>query len=190
MAKQMVLHLSSLPVRHPKVHLEMYACMAVIRLKRDSSSFQQTLAIDHRPPKTNESNVLSCEINLEIISISEKDLAKIPNTTNAHDITEKAAIVIMALLVSDLEKIQISSVLQIGSGGDYIVRMKKNDREVQVEVSGIDKGKASNSSSRLNEKSKQVLKKADAGYVSVTTFRQRCGEGDIAHSYLHYVESK
>ena len=53
---------------------------------------------------------------------------------------------------------------------------------VQVEVSGIKRGDASQASSRLGVKRGQVR---GAGFASVTTFQY--GEAEAAHSYLHFA---
>ena len=45
---------------------------------------------------------------------------KLPFTRNEHGITEDAAIGIMAALIYELEHAVIQTVLQIGSGGDYL----------------------------------------------------------------------
>jgi hypothetical protein len=46
------------------------------------------------------------------------------------------AIGVMALLISDLEKAEIVSVLQVGSGGDYLIEIPGKS-QLQAECSGI-----------------------------------------------------
>jgi hypothetical protein len=92
----------------------------------------------------------------------------------------------MALLIHDLEGGVLQEVLQIGSGGDYFVLVKRAKKPIQVEVSGIREDlHGGPSRSRLREKTTQVLTHSKVGYASVTTFSHPAGA--IVHSYLHYV---
>jgi hypothetical protein len=108
--------------------------------------------------------------------------AKLPRAVNDQDITELAAIGVMLLLIHELEGGVLTGVLQIGAGGDYLVRLASRPDPVQVEVSGIKVGSAGEASSRLGKKREQVR---GEGFVSVTTFRH--GESGELHSYLHFV---
>jgi hypothetical protein len=113
-------------------------------------------------------------------------LIQCPIGTNAQDLTEQAAIGVMALLIHDLEGVALRTVLQIGSGGDYVVQFQEGQAVTQVEVSGIRHAEtASISEARLAQKREQVLKHSRTGYASVTTFSYP--GGPIVHSYLHYV---
>jgi hypothetical protein len=102
---------------------------------------------------------------------------------NEHAITEQAAIGIMLLLIHELERAVLTNVLQIGEGGDYVVKLAGYSDPVQVEVSGIRIGNVGVSSTRLGQKRGQVR---GAGFVSVTTFQH--GATGAAHSYLHFVD--
>jgi hypothetical protein len=103
-----------------------------------------------------------------------------------QDITEQAAIAVMALLLRDLAQGEILQVLQIGSGGDYLVRVGGLKKPIQAESSGIrTDSSGSQSRARLNQKKVQVLTHSRAGFAGVTTFAHP--QGDIVHSYLHYV---
>jgi hypothetical protein len=103
-----------------------------------------------------------------------------------HDLTEFAAIGVMALLIHDLEGGVLQNVLPIGSGGDYLVIPREAESPIQVEVSGIQVDlNGADSRSRLSRKSTQVLSHSTVGYASVTTFSHPTGP--IVHSYLHYV---
>jgi len=105
---------------------------------------------------------------------------------NRNDITEDAAIVVMALLIHELEGMILQRVSQIGSGCDYYVRKCRSAKRVPVEVSGLfEEVIAGQSHTRLKEKCVQVLRHNRTGYVSVTTFKHL--DGQFAHSYLHYV---
>src|SRR5262249_18012357 len=111
------------------------------------------------------------------------DCERVRIRLNEHDITEQAAIGIMLLLIHELEGAVLTDVLQIGGGGDYLVRLSGHPEPVQVEVSGIKIGTASEASTRLGKKRGQVR---GAGFVSVTTFQY--GPAEAPHSYLHFVE--
>jgi hypothetical protein len=102
---------------------------------------------------------------------------------NEQDITEKAAIGIMVLLIHELEGAVLRKVLQIGEGGDYLVKLAGYSDHIQVEVSGIRIGTVGVASARVVQKRGQVR---GAGFVSVTTFQH--GQGGAAHSYLHFVD--
>jgi hypothetical protein len=117
----------------------------------------------------------------------EKVCLQISTTLNEQDLTEQAASGVMALLISDLENGVLQTVLQIGSGGDYLIRRKGTSSFIQVEISGIKVDPAGSlSGPRLRQKTEQVLTHRRVGYVSVTTFSYRAG--GIVHSYLHYVK--
>ncbi len=76
----------------------------------------------------------------------------------------------MALLISDLEKAEIVSVLQVGSGGDYLIEIPGKS-QLQAECSGIKvDAHGYDSRARLAQKRIQVLTNCVAGYASVTTF--------------------
>jgi hypothetical protein len=112
-----------------------------------------------------------------------------PYTKNAQDLTEEAAIGVAALLIHDLEGGVLQSVLQIGSGGDYLVRVSGEDSFIQLEVSGLRVGETgSTSASRLQQKTDQVLTHARVGLVSVTTFSH--GPQAVVHSYQHFVRQQ
>jgi hypothetical protein len=110
-------------------------------------------------------------------------------TVPPQDVTEQAAIAVMALLIHNLARGEILRVLQIGSGGDYLVQVGGLRRPVQAESSGIRSDPSgSQSLSRLSQKKTQVLTHSRAGFAAVTTFCHPLG--DIVHSYLHYVCKK
>jgi hypothetical protein len=101
-------------------------------------------------------------------------------------LTEQAAVAVMALLVHDLEGGIIQRVLQIGSGGDYLVLTRRARKPDQVEVSGVQEDTdGSAAKRRLGEKTDQVLTHCKVGFASVTTFAH--SQPPTAHSYLHFV---
>jgi hypothetical protein len=102
---------------------------------------------------------------------------------NEQRITEDAAIGVMLLLIHELEGVVSPRVLPIGSSSDYTAHLP--GKVESVEVTGIRIGSAGQSSSRLGEKRKKILR---AGFVSVTTFQY--GESEAAHSYLHFVTTE
>jgi hypothetical protein len=90
------------------------------------------------------------------------------------------------LLIHDLEEGVLQTVLPIGSGGDYLVRVSGKASFIQLEASGVrvdETGSAS--ASRLQQRTEQVLTHARTGFVSVTTFSH--GPGAVVHSYQHFV---
>lgn len=107
-------------------------------------------------------------------------------TVPSQDITEQAAIAVMALLIHDLAQGEILQVLEIGSGGDYLVLVRGLKRPLQAESSGIRiDANGAESRKRLAKKKGQVLQKCRTGFAGVTTFSH--SQGNIVHSYLHYV---
>jgi hypothetical protein len=196
----LALELASLSQRHPDLEatlLSGYAMMAVIRLKLDPpqeiplslGGVSRRITISHRSEGLVDDSVLEREIGWIDLGFTEIVSNQIKNTCNSNEITEKAAIAVMGLLVHELEKIQIKQVLQIGSGGDFVANYIRSGRPIQVEVSGIREGQPSDSRFRLTQKREQVLKTDPRGFVSVTTFHQIGSGGGIVHSFLHYVES-
>ncbi|WP_143393137.1 hypothetical protein [Fimbriiglobus ruber] len=127
-----VLELSTLPAIHPKVALLVYFAPSLIaRLCFSPLALpagKMTRAIDVEWASRGAPNslqLLSKEIgwsNIPEILMEASQLAA--NTIGDTVITEQAAIAVMALLIHDLEKLEILSVLQIGSGGDYLVSLR------------------------------------------------------------------
>jgi hypothetical protein len=141
-----------------------------------------------RPGKGQETKVQR-EIGWDNLKRLERVCEQLPFTKNAHDITEGAAVGVAALLVSDLEGAILQSVLPIGSGGDYHVRVKEAKKPIQIEMSGLREDEAGSASrARLREKTDQVLTCARVGFVSVTTFSH--GASKVVHNYLHYVRKQ
>jgi tetratricopeptide (TPR) repeat protein len=140
--------------------------------------------ISRSAPKAERQFSLSCDWSLwedmgiatpEVCSVIERD-----------DITEKAAIGMMALLIAKLEACEILDVLQRGTGADYKVRVQEPAVVLPVEVSGLSVAKyPSESKIRLHEKQDRLLKYHQRGFVSVTTFSHP--PNGLPHSYLHYV---
>jgi hypothetical protein len=114
---------------------------------------------------------------------------QLPRTKNRNDLTEDAAIALAALLIHDLENGTIETVLQIGSGGDYLVQVPQESSPIQIEISGVIEDESGRDSrSRLSQKSEQVLTRARVGFVSVTTFS--LSPQKIVHSYLHFTKAR
>lgn len=179
---------------HPRVSiLRAYGTSTIVRLSLDpiavpSGTMERTVAVNWMSrvgtgcQQTNREIGWSC-VPREITDECPRWI----NTINAQDITEGAAIGVMALLIHDLEQAEIVNVLQIGSGGDYLLTIKGNP-QLQAESSGVhidDKGYLS--TARLTQKTQQVLTKCSAGFVSITAFSHT--ENQQVHSYLHYVTS-
>jgi hypothetical protein len=107
------------------------------------------------------------------------------NTKNAQVVTEEAAIGVMALLISNLEAAEILRVLQIGSGGDYLLEIQ-GAGQLQAESSGIHVDLLGyDSKARLAKKRNQVLTKSTAGFAAITAFSHTATQE--VHAYLHYV---
>ena len=191
-----VLELASLPRRHPArgdALLHLFGAQAAIRLGLDpvqvpAGLLQREVTVDRRsPPAPGVASLTVRHIGWgELPQYSEDFLVRVSRIENDHALTERAAYAVMALLIHELEGATVLEVLQIGSGGDYIIRI---DATLQVEVSGIRNDPHGNlSRDRLAAKRQQVLSRCDRGFASVTTF---CWMGEqAAHSYLHYAETR
>lgn len=194
-----VLELSSLIARHPTIGralLHEFAAPVIVRLRIDPT--QQPPGIMSRAVEVNWLRRLArgppTQVRREVgwadvPQYSGALCEQLPLTINAHTLTEKAAIGIAALLIHDLEGGSLQTVLPIGSGGDYLVRVSGDSSFIQLEVSGLrEDGTGSASSARLQQKTMQVLTRARVGFVSVTTFCH--GSEGIVHSYHHFVKQK
>ena len=191
-----VLELSTLPARHPPIGealLHAFGPPAIIRLSVDPSAqpagtMTRSVDVDWVPlPGANPAGQVQRDIGWNgLQNIVDTVCVQLPMTVNAQTLTEQAAIAVMALLISDLEDGCLQSVLQIGSGSDYLLLPRKGSNPIPVEVSGVREDATGNASrARLSEKKVQVLTRSDVGHVSVTTFAH--AGGSIVHSYLHYV---
>jgi hypothetical protein len=192
-----ILELATLPARHPKLGetlLDLFGAQLVLRLRLDpirqpDDAHKREVMVDRIASTTGSVRQSEIrEIGWSGLPEFSKDYCiRVTHTINERRITEDAAIAVMGLLIHELEGVSIESVLQIGSGGDYLVKLSKNEQSVQVEVSGIREDLAGNISElRLREKRAQVLVKSDVGYVSVTTFHRAANGGP--HSFLHFAE--
>lgn len=195
MAVGPILELATLPARHPKLELlNLFGAQLVLRLRLDpirqpDDAQKREVMVDRIASTTG--SVRQSEIRTigwsNLPKFSEDYCIRLMYTINERRITEDAAIAVMGLLIHELEGVRIETVLQIGSGGDYLVTLSKNKQWVQVEVSGIREDLAGHKAeSRLAEKRTQVLEKSEAGYVSVTTFHRAANGGP--HSFLHFAE--
>jgi len=193
MANGPVIELDSLPSRHPKTgaaFLKQCAAACVLRLSMDPTQLPagikvREIVVDRLTPGTAREPWQ----DLRLLGwggttgVSEDDCVRLSITFNERRITEDAALAIMALLIHELEGLTVERVLPIGSGGDYLLSMRRWGKPTQVEVSGIREDLSGRRSrSRLAEKREQV----PAGFASVTTFSRQGASG--VHSYLHYVE--
>jgi hypothetical protein len=103
-----------------------------------------------------------------------------------EEVTEKAAIGMMALLLVDRERLVVEKISRIGTGADYEVSGVCEGERFRIEVSGVSEARyPSKSSGRLEVKRKQLLRVNARGFVSVTTFSYPPDER--VHSYLHFV---
>ena len=193
------LELSTIPTRHPKIGqglLHMYGPSAIVRLSRDPSSLpsgimSRVVVVDWVPrPPDGAPTVIQRSVGWFGLLDSWREVCDVLHRTiNEQELTEKAAIGVMAVLISDLEGGQLETVLPIGSGGDYHVVVRRLHKPAQVECSGIrEDGDGADSRNRLNKRWGQVLTKDKRGFVSVTTFSYP--PGAVVHSYLHFVAKR
>ena len=190
-----ILELATLPVCQPHVGealLRSHAFAAIIRLRLDPTqlpvgTMSTEVAVDWvQKPGRNPGQQLQREIGWNVIADADRCCAQYRLTFNDHDLTEQAAIAVMALLIHNLEGGVLQRVLQIGSGGDYLVLTRRARKPDQVEVSGVQEdsdGSAARGS--LGEKTDQVLTHSKVGFTSVTTFAH--AQPPIVHSALHFV---
>jgi hypothetical protein len=186
------LELSTLPTNHPRVEWEYFIVSTILRLSLDpttlpSGTMERTVAVDWlAQPGGGTPQTVTRVIGWNNLPDRRDKCTLWPFTFNANDITEAAAIGVMALLIHDLEGAEIQRVLQIGSGGDYLLIV--GSEQIQVECSGIRSDpNGSASRSRLAQKCQQVLSNSRSGFASVTTFSH--GPGEDVHSYLHFVSA-
>jgi hypothetical protein len=170
------------------VLLELFGTKIILRLAIDPvrqapGAVKRAITVDRISPGSGEDRWKETrEIGWAGLSGHLDRCEQVPIAMNEHDITTQAAIGVMLLLIHELEGVVQPRVLQIGSGGDYLISLSGASEPVQVEVSGIKSGSAGQASSRLGVKRGQVH---GAGFASVTTFEY--GEAEAAHSYLHFV---
>lgn len=172
------LELGSLPKIHPKMaFLSCYGTSTIVRLSLDpilipSGTMVRSVIVDWvARPGVGAAQDLTREIGWATVPEAiTNEVVKWRITKNAHDITEEAAIGVMAMLLYDLERAEIIRVLPIGSGGDYLVAIQ-GIPPLQAESSGIRVDpKGYLSTQRLTEKCVQVLTKCSVGFASVTAF--------------------
>ena len=192
------LQLADLPTRQPNVGsalLRTHAIAAVIRLSLDpspspSGTMSREVKVEWARKTGNEhSTTLIKEIGWDDVPDLVEGLATFPLTWNDHELTEYAAIALMALLIENLEGGILERVLQIGSGGDFLVLTRRARKHDQIEVSGIRKDTdGQETRRRLTKKSSQVLTGCDSGFASVTAFSHP--PDAVVHSCLHYVRRR
>jgi hypothetical protein len=132
--------------------------------------------------------VVRCRIGWSNLD-RDRDLvcARIHYAKNEHELTAEAAVAVAALLIHHLQGAVVETVLQIGSGGDYLVRLAQEVKPIQMEVSGIlEDETGSLSRTRLTKKREQVLTNERVGFASVTAFSH--GPERVVHSHLHFTK--
>jgi hypothetical protein len=199
MAIPTLVELASLPTYHPRLGVALvkdYAGSAVYRLSVDPTAFPSgTIAREvsvHRldPPPTATATEETLEIGWTgLAEISSEYLATLPYTTPESDLTERAAITVMAAILGAWDVGELLRVLPIGSGGDYLLQVKQRKNPIQIEISSIRHDESGSKSwSRLGEKGKQVLTNSVSGFASVTAFSHPPAERVL--SYLHYFSKR
>ena len=192
MSERTVLELRDLPANHPSVEILVgYGTSTICRLSIDPTELPaETMAcqveVDWGPRAGGDRQKLSRWIGWDGVPPILADARwRWSFTRNSKEITADAAVGVMAMLIHDLEGSKITTVLQIGSGGDYLVAIE-DDLQLQIECSGIRvDSTGSRAKDRLKDKCDQVLSKADHGIASVTAFSHGAGQG--VYSYLHYT---
>lgn len=184
-----VIELATIDQRHgSSILLEQFGAktllrLAVVPVRMPQEVLKRTITVDRISPASGEERWEEPrEIGWSGLSDLRERCEQVLGVVNEHHITEFAAIGIALLLVHELEGAVLDEVLPIGSGGDYLVKLSDRPEPVQVEVSGIKEGSASQAASRLGEKRGRIR---GAGFVSVTTFQH--GESGAPHSYLHFI---
>jgi hypothetical protein len=185
----LVIEVATIDGRHRRsILLRLFGIQIILRLGVDPvrlppGTMKRTVTVDRISPGSEKTRWEEMrEIAWNGLTDHFDQCEEIARTLNQHDITEHAAIGVMLLLIHELEGAVLTDVLPIGSGGDYLVNLSDRPEPVQVEVSGIREGSASQAATRLEEKRSQIR---GAGFVSVTTFLH--SEDGSAHSYLHFV---
>src|SRR5579872_1469712 len=124
MADGTVLELLSLAERHLQLAFyRMYGFQTAIRLSLDPirsspDVARRTVSVDYLGTGTTEPVALTREISWAE-TYSQDDCERGLKTGAERDITEKAALVVMALLIHDIADIQIQDVMRLGTGPDY-----------------------------------------------------------------------
>lgn len=136
MAVGPILELATLPARHPKLGeplLDLLGAQLVLRLHLDpirqpDDTQKREVMVDRIASTTG--SVRQSEVReigwSGLPKFSEDYCIRVTHTINERRITEDAAIAVMGLLIHELESVSIESVLPIGSGGDYLVKLSKN----------------------------------------------------------------
>ncbi len=183
------IEIASIDERHRKsVLLEQLGTAMILRLAVDplrlaSGVLKRAVTVDRISPSSGDVRREEIwEIGWANLPDHLDRCEEIALILNEQRITEDAAIGVMLLLIHELEGVVSPRVLPIGSSSDYTAHLPGKVESVEVEVTGIRIGSVGQSSSRLGEKRKKILR---AGFVSVTTFQY--GESEAAHSYLHFV---
>jgi hypothetical protein len=183
-----VIEVATIDERHRSPGLlKEFGTKIILRLGMDPvqltpGTLKRAITVDRISPASGESRWEETrEIGWANLPGDLSDCERVRERLNENTITEHAAIGIMLLLIHELEGGVLTRVLEIGDGGDYLVRLEDRPDPVQVEVSGIKTGSAGEASSRLGKKRGQI---GGEGFVSVTTFQH--GETGEPHSYLHF----
>jgi hypothetical protein len=194
-----ILELATLPTAHPRCGAALLlqcATSTIIRLSVDPTALSpgtmsRAVAVDWlaRPGSGTPVQEQRAIGRSGLANGSGAAAVQWRQTIPSQDITEQAAIAVMALLIHDLAQGEIDQVLEIGSGGDYLVLVRDLKRPVQAESSGVRiDANGAESRRRLTKKKEQVLQRCRAGFAAVTTFAHR--QGNIVHCYLHYARRK
>jgi len=187
------LELNSVEANHPSVSiLYSFAVSTIFRLSIDptllpSGIMTRCVTVEWvSQPGGSAPEVFTRDIEwVQVPKHFIDECVKLPITRNKEDISEGAAICVMALFLHELAGAEILTVLQIGSGGDYLIEIR-GQPPLQAESSGIRRDPNGYVSTvRLVQKCSQVLSKSDNGFASVVAFSHPPDQS--VRCQLHYV---
>jgi hypothetical protein len=184
--------LMTLDAKHPKLTLFAdYGPRAIYRLSQSLSNGDARTRSMELSLKPKDESIQSHYPTLSWEALPTEFMKRVracPRNFNEGDITEGAAIVVVAGLVAEYLKAEVTSVLKIGTGSDY--EMKFEDAKFNLECSGLNNpGTKYRHTERLKDKTDQLLCTiVDFGFVGVVTFGHHNEHG--LHAFLHFVSKK
>ena len=144
---------------------------------------EREVTVDHTPRNSKRSTAHRLLIGWAGVGTRD-EVERANRPMDETEVTEKAAVLLSALTLSHFEQGRIIHVLQIGTGGDFLVDVDWQPEPVQLEVRGVlrdDTRSGSVTRAKVREKRTQV----GEGYVSVTAFHHHPTDG--VYSVLCYA---
>ena len=181
------LNLADLPTMHPRIGmalLRLYAPQAVILLSEqplaEVLTTAPTVTVDHIRQHGMPAESSRVTIGLSGVGSPEEIIQCGENVMLETVVTEHAAVCVAALMLHHLERLEILSATQKGSGANYHIECSAAGFEL-LEISGIRQDGTRNGTLTrgvVTKKASQV----GVGLVSVTTFHHAPSDG--AYSIL------